>query len=55
MRPRKSEAHLQNTPLWENTSGGLLLHVKRIFKDLNYETFLFTVVKRNLLAIKMDK
>ena len=42
-------------PPWENTSGGLLLHVKIIFKDLNYEKFLFTVVKRNLLAIKMDK
>ena len=39
----------------ENTSGGQLLHVKRVLKDLNYEKFLFTVVKRNLLAIKMDK
>ena len=52
IRPRKSASHLQNTPLRENTSGGLLLHVKRILKDLNYEKFLFTVVKRNLLAIK---
>ena len=33
----------------------MLLHVKRILKDLNFEKFLFTVVKRNLLAIKMDK
>ena len=49
--PRTSAEH----PLWQNTSGGLLLHVKRILKDLNYEKFLFTVVKRNLLAIKMDK
>ena len=39
----------------EKTSGRMLLHVKRILKDLNYEKFLFTVVKRNLLAIKMDK
>ena len=30
----------------------LLLHVKTILKDLNYETSLFTVVKRNLFAIK---
>ena len=53
--PPKSAAHLQNTPLRENTSGGLLLHVKRILKNLNYEKFLFTVVKINVLAIKMDK
>ena len=45
----------QNTLLQENISGGLLLHVKRILKDLNYEKFLFTVVKRNILALKMDK
>ena len=42
-------------PMRENTSEGLLLHVKRILKDLNYENFLFTVVKGNLLAMKMDK
>ena len=41
-------------PLQENTSGGLPLHVKRMLKDLNYKKVLFTVVKRNLLAIKMD-
>ena len=45
----------QNTLLQENISGRLLLHVKRILKDLNYEKFLFTVVKRNILALKMDK
>ena len=45
IRPWKSAAHLLNSPLREN----------RILKDLNYKTFLFTVVKRNLLAIKMDK
>ena len=53
--PRKLAAHLQNTLVWENTLGGLLLHVKRILKDLNYKTFLFTVLKRNLLMLKMDK
>ena len=42
-------------PLRENTSGGLILHVKRIFKDLNYEKFLFAIVKRKSLAIKLDK
>ena len=48
--------HIHKTPpLRENTSGGLILHVKRILKDLKYEKFLFTVVKINLLAIKMDK
>ena len=45
----------RTTPLRENTSGGLLLHVKKELKDINYEKFLFTVVKRNLSAIKMDK
>ena len=40
--------------LRENTSGGLILHVKRILKVLYYEKFLFAVVKRNSLAIKMD-
>ena len=53
--PPKSAAHLQNTPFRETTFGVLLLHVKRILKDLNYEKFLFIVVKRNSLAIKMDK
>ena len=43
-----------HTPLGENTSGRLILHVKRILKVLFYEKFLFTVVKRNSLAIKMD-
>ena len=55
IRPKKSAAHLQNTPFWGTTFGGLLLQVKRILKGLNYEKFLLTVVKRNLLAIKMDK
>ena len=55
MRPRKFPAHPQNTRLQENTSGGLILHVKRILKDLIYEKFLFTLVKRNSIAIKMDK
>ena len=38
--PRKFAAHPQNT-----SSGGLLLHVKTILKDLNYEKFLSEVVK----------
>ena len=37
------------------TSGALILHVTRILKELNYETFLFTVVKRNFLEIKMEE
>ena len=41
-------------PLRENTSGGLTLHVKRILKVVYYEKLLFTVVKRNSLAIKMN-
>ena len=53
--PRKFTAHPQNTLFWEDTSGGLLLHVKIILKDLIYEKFLFTVVKRNLLTLKIDK
>ena len=40
-------------PLRVNTSEGLILHVKRILKVLYYEKFLFRVVKRNSLAIKM--
>ena len=35
--------------------GRLLLHVKRNFEDLAKEKFLFTVVKRNLLNLKMNK
>ena len=30
------------------------MHVRRILKVLHYEKFLFTVVKRNSLAVKMD-
>ena len=41
-------------PPRENTSGRLSLHVKRILKVLYYEKFLFAVVKRNSLAIKMN-
>ena len=48
-KPTSAEHHLR-----ENTSGGLILHVKRILKVLYYEKFLFTVVKRNSLAVKMD-
>ena len=36
----------RRTPLW---------HVKRILRDLNYEKFLFTLVKINLLTLKMNK
>ena len=42
---RKSAAHLQNTLLQENTSGGLLVYVKRILNNLNDKKFLFTVSK----------
>ena len=55
IRFRKFAARPQNTLLRENTSGGLLLHVKKILKDLNYKRFLFTVVKINLLTLKMNK
>ena len=54
IRPRKFPAHPQNTLVRDSTSGGLILHVKRILKVLYYEKFLFTVVKRNSLVIKMD-
>ena len=40
--------HIHRTP----PSGGLILHVKRVVKALYYEKFLFTVVKRNSLAVK---
>ena len=36
-------------------SGELLLHVKRSLKDLIYKKFLFTIVKKNLLILKMNK
>ena len=42
-------------PLRENTSGGLALQLKRILKDLNYKKLLFTVAKRNLLTLRMNK
>ena len=50
--PPESTAHPQNTTPQENTSGRLLLYVKRVLKDLNYKKLLFTVVKRNLLTLK---
>ena len=34
---------------------GTASNVKRILKYLNYKKFLFTVVKINLLTLKMDK
>ena len=52
---RKSAAHSQNNPLQGSTSGGLVLYVKRVLKDLNYKTLLFTVVKRNILTLKINK
>ena len=42
---RKSAAHPQNTPLRENTSEGLPLHVKIILKVLNYKKLLFKLLK----------
>ena len=48
----KNPHHPQNTFHQENTSGGLLLYVKRVLKDLSYKKLLFTVVKRNLLTLK---
>ena len=36
-------------------SGGLLLHIKGLLKDLYYKKFLFTVFKRNILTLKMNK
>ena len=35
----------------ENTSGGLLLYVKRVLKDLNYRKLLLIAVKGNLLTL----
>ena len=52
--PKMRSASAEHT-VSENTSRGLLLQVKRILKYLNYEKFLFTVAKRILLAIKLDK
>ena len=48
----KFTAYPQNTFLQENTSGGLVLYVRRILKDLNYKKLLLTVVKRKLLTHK---
>ena len=55
IRPGKFAAYSQNTLLQENTSFGLLRHVKRILEDLNYKKSLFTVVKKNLLTLKMNR
>ena len=40
--PLKNSQHIRRTPstlLRKNSSGGLLQHVKRILKDLNYKKF----------------
>ena len=55
LRTDASPVIRKNTLRWENTFEGLLLHVKRILKDLNLKKFLLTVVKRNLLTLKMNK
>ena len=53
--PRKSAAHPRNTLPWKSTSGELLVHVKRSLKDFIYKKFLFTIVRRNLLTLKINK
>ena len=52
---RKFAAHPQNTLLLEDTSGEMLLQIKRTLKDFSYKKILFTVFKRNLLILKMNK
>ena len=51
----QSAEHPQNAFLREKTSGELLLHAKRTLKGLIYKKFLFIIVKRNLLTLKMNK
>ena len=51
----QSVEHPQNALLREKTSGELLLHAKRTLKGLIYKKFLFTIVKLNLLTLKMNK
>ena len=55
IHPRKFTVHSQNLLLPGNTSGGLLLHVKKMLKDLNYKKFFFAIVKINLLTLKMNE
>ena len=52
--PEKLTAYLWNTLQMGNTPGRLLLHVKIIKELINYK-FLFAVVKRNLLTLKINK
>ena len=51
----QSAGHPQNTLLPQKISGELLLHAKRTLKALIYKKFLFTIVKRNLFTLKMNK
>ena len=51
MHLRESTSHLQNTTPQQNTSGRLLLYIKIVLKDLNFD-LLFTTVKRDLLTLK---
>ena len=57
----KNSQDFKEHPLWwnfllqEDTSGRLLLQFKGMLKDLKCKRFLFTVLKRNLLTLKMNK
>ena len=51
MHPQKSAPYSEHTLLQKNTSGGLLVYVKRILIDLNYKKLLFTVVKKSPLTL----
>ena len=50
--PQTFQAHQQNTLLQENTSGGLLLNVKRVLKDLNYKSYYLQLLKEIYLHTK---
>ena len=49
--------HTRRTPLSRRTTlrDWLLMHDKRVLKDVNYKKLLFTVVERNLLTLKINK
>ena len=54
--PKNRSASVENPPpgehLWGTASA---CKNRKVSKDVNYEKFLFTVVKRNLLTLNMNK
>ena len=53
--PKICKTSAEHPPLGEHPRGIASFDMFKRLKDLNYKKFLFTIVKINLLTLKMDK